>query len=140
VRTVEQAAAIAEKHGVLIPEDGEFFADELNELHENWTACGPSVDKPAGSPVSWTDLVHDKTGKVPFRFWPGILQSDEAIGAVFAHELFELQELRPLLKEGTITIDDFIAHTRPGYPRNLHDRAWDWADNWVEHMRAEGKP
>jgi hypothetical protein len=131
---------IAKKHGVQIPEDVEFFPDELNELHENKTACGPRVSKPAGNVVDWTDLVHDRTGKVPFRFWPGILGSDEAIVAVFGHEMFELEMLRPLLEEGGTTIEDFIAHTRPDNPGNLHDQAWDRADELVERMRKERKP
>src|SRR6266540_6312627 len=96
IRTVEEARAIAQKNGVPIPSDVEFFADELNELHKDRTACGPRVDKPAGSIVEWADLVHDRTGKVPFRFWSEILKSDEAIVAVFAHEMFELEKLRPL--------------------------------------------
>jgi hypothetical protein len=138
-RTVEEAKAIARKHGVLIPDDVEFFVDELDELHEGWTACGPRVDKPSGSLVEWTDLVHDRTGKVPFRLWPGILESDEAIVAVIAHEMYELESLRPLLREGAVTIDDLIAHTRPGNRGNLHDQAWDRADELVERMRKERK-
>ena len=31
IRTAEEAEAIAKKHGVQIPEDVEFFPDELNE-------------------------------------------------------------------------------------------------------------
>src|SRR5438132_11466233 len=96
-RTVEEAKAIAKKHGVPIPEDVDFFEDELNELHEQFIARGPRVDKPAGSIVYWEDLVHDRTGKVPFRLWPGILSSDDAIVAVIAHEMFELEMLRPIL-------------------------------------------
>lgn len=140
IRTVEEATAIARKHGVPIPDDVEFFEDELGELHKDRTACGPRVDKPTGSIVRWTDLVHDRTGRVPFRLWPEILKSDEAIVAVFAHEMFELEALRPLLREGKITIDDFIAHTRPDNPGNLHDQAWDRADELVERMRRERKP
>jgi len=135
IRTMDEAKAVARNHGLNIPDDAEFFADELNELHANWTACGPRVDKPAGSIVEWADLVHDRTGKVPFRVWPGILDSDEAIVAVFGHELFELSRLRPLLETGTVTIETFIALTRPGIPGNLHDQAWDWADELVERMR-----
>src|SRR5947209_15336356 len=67
IRTVEEAKAIAKKYGVHIPEDVDFFEDELNELHEHSTACGPRVDKPAGSIVYWGDLVHDRTGKVPLQ-------------------------------------------------------------------------
>src|SRR5262245_8955922 len=137
-RTIDEAKAIARKHGVPIPEDVEFFADELGELDA--TACGPRVDKPACSVVEWADLVHDRTGKVPFRVWPGILASDEAIVAVFAHEMFELEQLRPILEAGTTTIDSFIAHTRPGNPGNLHDQAWDRADELGERMRKARTP
>jgi hypothetical protein len=137
IRTVGEADAIAKKHGVPVPEDMEFFANELAELHKNRTACGPRVDKPAGSIVYWADLVHDSTGKVPFRLWPGILISDEAIVAVMAHEMFELEMLRPLLAGGKTTIDEFIAHTCPGNPGNPHDKAWGRADELVERMRNE---
>jgi hypothetical protein len=137
IRTVEEAKTIARNHGVPVPDDVDFFADELGELHEGRTACGPRVDKPAGSIVHWTDLVHDRTGKIPFRIWPEILKSDEAIVAVLAHEMFELEKLRPLLQEGMLTIDALIAHTRPDNPGNLHDLAWDHADELVERMRRD---
>ena len=42
--------------------------------------------------------------------------------------------------EGTTTIDAFIALTRPGKPRNLHDQAWDRADELVERMRKARTP
>jgi hypothetical protein len=45
---------IAKRHGVPIPEEVDFFAYELGELVEQRTACGPRVDKPAGSIVEWT--------------------------------------------------------------------------------------
>jgi len=83
------------------------------------------------------DLVHDKTGKVPFLLRPDILESDEAIVAVFAHEIHELESLRPMLPEGGISIEDFIGHTCPGNPGNLHDQAWDVADALVDRMRGE---
>ena len=139
-RTIKQAKVIARRYGIPIREDVDFFEDELDELNENLTACGPRVDKPAGSIVRWTDLLHDKTGKVPFRIWPGILRSDEAIVAVIAHEVFELEMLRPILQQGATMIEDFIAATRPGNPGNLHDKAWELADEMVERMRKESKP
>jgi hypothetical protein len=88
-----------------------------------------------GAIVYWSDLVHDKTKKVPFRIWDGILKSDEAIVAVFAHEMYELGELRPILQEGKTTIEEFEGLTCPGNPGNLHDEAWDVADAKVEQMR-----
>ena len=81
--------------------------------------------------------MHDITKKVPVRFWPGILDSDQAIVAVFAHEMHELNNLRSILEEGKTSIEDLIEHVRPGRPGNLHDQAWDVADNLVLRMRKE---
>ena len=138
-RTIEQAVEIAQRSGVQIPTDVDFFVDELGDLDADTTARGPQVTKPAGATVAWSDLVHDKTGKVPFRIRPDILKSDEAIVAVFAHEMYELERLRPILQKGGTSIEQFIAHTRPGNPGNYHDEAWKVADDMVERMRGEAK-
>ena len=135
-RTLEEAIKIATLNGVTIPDDVEFHLDESGELHKNLTARAPRVDKLSGEPVRWSDLVHDITHKVPFRLWPGLLQSDEAIVAVIAHEMHEIQTLRPWLEGGHLSIDDFIRHTEPGRPGNLHDTAWDVADRKVDDMRG----
>jgi hypothetical protein len=134
-RTISEAVAIAKRNGVQIPEDVAFFVDESGELGVDITARGPQVTKSAGSTVSWSDLVHDLTGKVPFRVRPDILESDEAIVAVFAHEMYELERLRPILQEGETYIEQFIEHTRAGSPGNFHDEAWDVADAFVNRMR-----
>ncbi len=126
---------MARRAGVQIPDDVDFFVDEIGDLDEDTTARGPRVTKPAGSTVHWSDLVHDLTGKVPFRIRPDIMSSDEAIVAVLAHELHELERLRPLLQQGESSIENFIELTRPGNPGNLHDEAWDVADELVERMR-----
>jgi hypothetical protein len=136
-RTIEEALEIVRKLGLPIPDDVAFFVDELGELDERITARGPRVDKSVGEPVHWSDLVHDKTGKVPFRIWPGILRSDEAIVAVISHEMYELEKLRPLLHKGTMSIDDFIAQTEPGRAGNYHDEAWNFADKMVDRMRRD---
>jgi hypothetical protein len=135
VRTIDEAIDIARSHGVEIPEDVSFWVDPLGELGQDRTARGPRVDKPNGAIVSWSDLVHDKTRKVPFRIWDGILKSDEAIVAVFGHEMYELKRLRPYMETGKTTIEDFVAMTCPGNPGNFHDMAWDYADQLVERMR-----
>jgi hypothetical protein len=134
-RTISEAVAIAQRFGVQIPEDVAFFVDETGELGADITARGPQVTKLAGSTVFWYDLMHDLTGKVPFRVRPDILESDEAIVAVFAHEMYELERLRPLLQEGETSIEQFIEHTRAGSPGNFHDEAWEVADALVKRMR-----
>jgi hypothetical protein len=76
------------------------------------------------------------TGKVPFIVRPDVLQSDEAIVAVFAHEIHELQSIRELLrKHGEMSIESLGALTAFDNPGNLHDEAWDVADSLVERMR-----
>ena len=139
IRTIEEALEIATKHGVAIPKDVHFSIDRLGDLDSDFTACGPRVDKLEGSIVHWSDLVHDKTGKVPFRIWPGILNRDEAIVAVFAHEMYELDRLRSILQHGKTTIEEFIGLTCSGNPGNLHDEAWVFADQLVERMRKGEK-
>lgn len=62
----------------------------------------------------------NKYGKVPFILRGDILQSDEAIVAVMAHEMHELRELTPWLREGRLTIDEFGSLTSPTNPGNLH--------------------
>jgi hypothetical protein len=134
-RTIDEAIEIARKYGVRIPDDVDFFEDEDDELQENMTARGPKVTKVAGSVVYWSDLVNGLTGKVPFLVRPDILRSDEAIVAVFGHEMYELEALREILNEGMTPIEYFIGHTSPGRRGNLHDQAWDYADDLVERMR-----
>jgi hypothetical protein len=138
-RSIQQAKEIARKFGVQIPDDVEFFEDEENELPEHMTARGPKVTKLAGSIVSWSDLVNTLTGKVPFLVRPEILTSDEAIVGVFGHEMYELASLRGSLRKGKTTIEHYINHTRADNPGNLHDEAWDYADDLVERMRKGGK-
>lgn len=138
-RTIEQAVAIAKRFGVHVPDDVAFFVDEFGDLDSDTTAKSSRVTKPAGATVHWSDLVHDLTGRVPFRIRPDILASDEAIVAVIAHEMYELDELRPILREGSTSIEDFIGLTCAGNPGNLHDRTWDVADAMVERMRNVGE-
>lgn len=136
IRTIKEAVELAKTYGVAIAGDIEFHVDESGELHENNTARAPRIDKPSGEPVYWSDLTHDITRKVPFRIWSGLLKSDEAIVAVLAHEMHEINYLRPLLELGEISIDDLVLHTEPGRPGNLHDEAWDVADRIVDKMRG----
>src|SRR5271157_3685498 len=70
-RTVDEARAIATRFGIAVPANVDFFPDEYGFLDDNTYARGPRVTKQAGTTVLCSDLVHDKTGKVPFLFRPG---------------------------------------------------------------------
>lgn len=139
-RSIEEAVEIASRYGVRIPDDVEFVEDEEGVLPKNMTARGPIVSKHAGLPVYWSELVNSLTGRIPFRVRSDVLTSDEAIVGVFGHEMYELEKLRRLLKRGKATIEYYINETRPDNPGNLHQQAWDYADELVERMRqGEGK-
>jgi hypothetical protein len=139
-RTIDEALAIAAQY-VAIPDDVEFFEDIEGDLDETITARGPAVTKYPGQDVRWSDLVHEQTFVVPFLIRSDILESDEAIIAVIAHEMYELERLREIFAaEGRMFLEHFYGHTRPGNPGNLHDEAWDFADSVIEQYRKEGKP
>ena len=136
-RTMEEVPEILREYGVFVPDDVDFFEDEEHELTEDITARGPKVTKLAGSIIHWSDLINTLTGKVPFLIRSDILKSDEAIAAVLGHEIHELEALRGLLKMGKTTIEHFINQTRPDNPGNLHEEAWDYADELVRQMRRK---
>jgi hypothetical protein len=138
-RTIDEALQIARSHGVAIPDDVVFFVDEDGALDRETTARGPKVTKGQGEPVRWSDFLN-RFGQVPFVIRPDVLESDEAIVAVIAHEMYELSCLRPMLVRGTFPIEYFLAETTPGNPGNLHDKAWDVADRLVAKMRGEELP
>jgi hypothetical protein len=138
IRTIEEAVEIARRNGVVIPEDVAFFVDEQGELGPTITARAPSVRRPAGGKVRWSDLVNDRTGQVPILIRPDVLKSDEAIVAVFAHELHEIEGFRRIVsRRGWISIEEFIGHHAWDNPGNLHDEGWDIADAFVRRMRGD---
>lgn len=66
-----------------------------------------------------------------------ILQSDESIVAVMAHEMHELNGLRDIFAvRDTISAEELRRLILPGFKRNLHDHAWDVADELVLKMRS----
>jgi hypothetical protein len=71
----------------------------------------------------------------------GVFQSDEAIVAIFAHEMYELNNLRRVFAEsdGTMSMQRLHALINPGIARNLHDQAWDVADRLVLAMRKASR-
>jgi hypothetical protein len=137
-RTIEEAVELARQNGVQVPDDVAFFLDDFGTLGPTITARGPEVRKLPGERVSWSDLVHDQTGKVPFLIRPDVLESDEAIVAVIAHEVHEIEGFRRIVGErGSISFNEFIAHHSLDNPGNLHDQAWEIADALVRRMRGE---
>jgi hypothetical protein len=138
-RTIEEAMEIAKRHGVEIPDDVALFVDEFEMLGPETVASGSRITKVAGNYVVLSDFRHPETQLVPFVIRPDILSSDEAIVAVLTHEMHELTSIREMIKTGRMTIEDFGLHTSPGIKGNLHDQAWDLADEAVMRMRGQKK-
>lgn len=71
-----------------------------------------------------------------------VFESDEIIVAVLGHEMHELNGLRCLFEEkgGAMTYRQLHYLISPGVKGNLHDQAWDVADQLVSAMckKSEG--
>jgi hypothetical protein len=146
-RTIKRAQAIARKHGVQLPEDVVFFEAEPGELEGTWgdlftprgmeTARGPAVAEHPDGYVYWKDH-YNVRGKIPFLIHPDVLTSDEAIVAVFQHEMFELAQLREVFfasRKRRMVAADYGHQVASGNRGNFHDQAWDAADEAVLRMR-----
>lgn len=69
-----------------------------------------------------------------------VLESDEAIWAILAHEAFELKKLEALFDaQETISMQRFARlvndRVQFGQPENLHEQAWDEANRLVVLLR-----
>jgi hypothetical protein len=146
-RTIEEADAIARKHGVQIPDDVIFFEAESGVLEGSWedlftprgmeTARGPAMREYPDGYIYWDDH-YNIAGKIPFLIHPDVLTSDEAIIAVFHHEMFELAELREGFFSGAkrrMDATDYGLQVAAGHRGNFHDQAWEAADDAVLRMR-----
>ena len=137
-RTLDEAIEIARSHGIDIPEDIKFgivrgrwpegrFAEYLQ--------LGRQVNP--NEMISW-DRFYNQFEQIPVRVNPVVLESDEAIVAVFGHEMHELNSLRALFEAngGAMRAGELARLIQEGIPRNLHDEAWDVADRLVNAMRG----
>jgi hypothetical protein len=136
---------------VEIPEDVEFFEADPGELKGSLrglfsgqrfeTARGPDL-RPRSDGRMYLRDHYNRDGKIPFQVHPDVLTSDEAIVAVFQHEMYELSLIREVFiqsRDGSMDGTDYGIQTAAGRPGNLHDLAWDEADKVVRQMRRRGK-
>ncbi|MCA1706195.1 MAG: hypothetical protein LC808_24185 [Actinobacteria bacterium] len=137
VRTVDEAVALARRHGVEIPDDIMFRAVPQKTLPKNaYAAYAQLGDKPAGTFIKWEQF-YNRFEEIPVKLSADILSKDEAIVAVIAHEMHELNALRELFEAngGQLRVDVLHRAITPGHTGNLHFQAWDVADELVLKMR-----
>jgi hypothetical protein len=151
VRSIQEAIAIAQTYGVEIPEDVTFFVAEPGELkgtlrglfsgQDFESAKGPTVTEHKDGRIHWQDHFN-RYKKIPFQIHPDVLTSDEAIAAVFRHEMHELSLLRSvfmLSENKTMDATDYGIQVSAWRAGNFHDQAWSEADKLVLLMRRASK-
>lgn len=147
-RTIEQAIAITEQHGVYIPDDVRFrpISDEfldsnglnVDAYYGNFKNISPSTlitwrPQPKALPLT------DKDGVFNIFIRESILRSDRAIVGIMEHELSELEGLLSVLaKKGGITAAEYKRLVEPGHKDNLHWEAVDRGDKLVRDMIENG--
>lgn len=136
VRTTEEAVELARKWGVEIDDDIAFAAWDPASLPKNTHAEYFSQRLTSGARLSWKRFLNAR-GELPVKISRDILSSDEATVAVIAHEMHEINGLMRLFESReTIPAEEVYRLISPGIKGNLHDEAWDVADEVVARMRA----
>ena len=140
IRTIDEAVDLARRNGVHIPEDINFRLVNQDTLPEGALAEYAQLGKPtsAGEMISW-ERFYNRYQQIPVRLSRNVLNSDEAIVAVIGHEMHELNKLRELFEQGDgfMRADRLYRAIAPGFKGNLHDQAWDVADELVKTMRGQ---
>lgn len=138
VRTPAEAVELAKKWGVEIDDDIRFVARDPSYFAKNTMAQYFQAKGLPGARMSWNSFL-DVHEQLRVNFSRELLSSDEAIVAVLAHEMHEINGLRAIFDEReTIPATEVFRLITPGTKGNLHDQAWDVADELVGRMRATG--
>ncbi len=136
VRTPAEAVELAKKWGVEIDDDIVFLARDPSYFAKNTMAQYFQAKGLPGARMSWKSFL-DIHEQLRVNFSRELLSSDEAIVAVLAHEMHEINGLRAIFDEReTIPATEVFRLITPGTKGNLHDQAWDVADELVGRMRA----
>ncbi|MFF3877184.1 hypothetical protein [Streptomyces sp. NPDC001978] len=151
-RTLSEAVALAKSKGVQIEDDilirldNSLSADEFalygNQVRSTqrvgWTDLTGTIRQPKSGvrPTYWTaQPIEEETMVMVVRLRPDVLESDEAIVAVLAHEMHEINYLRTTLS-GDVRMSAASYHglvnDKVG---TLHLQAWKVALALVDKMR-----
>lgn len=136
VRTTEEAVELARRWGVEIDDEIAFTAWDPASLPKNTHAEYFCQTLTGGVRIPWKKFLNARA-ELPVKISRDILSSDEAIVAVIAHEMHEINGLMRLFESReTIPAEEIYRLIKPGIKGNLHDQAWDVADEVVTRMRA----
>ncbi|WP_257385189.1 RHS repeat-associated core domain-containing protein [Tahibacter caeni] len=142
-RTIAEAREIAEMNGAYIEDDIHFIpvADDIYDQRfgDSYASFGQVKAKSNATAVPWrassptTSAIMDHTGKINVWVRQSILDSDQAITAVFSHETFEIEILREVFQRngGSLPAGVYYDLTRAGKADNPHWQAVDHGDELV---------
>lgn len=123
---------MAKKAGVTIKDDVQFrvWDDDFYEQRyprDTYAIYGNKFDRVGDVHIRWEDLLSN--GKMMVTIRRSVLESDQKIIAVIAHEMYEVNQLREILfYRHSISTEELANLTKAGIPKNLHDFAWDDAN------------
>jgi hypothetical protein len=110
----------------------------VDDLPDHVHASYTGLQGPPDKLYRWDDIVHDITEKVPVRVNKNILDSDEAIIATLKHEAYELEALKDVMQsKGMITQKELARLIDSNYGGELHNEAWEVADELILKIRGE---
>ena len=145
--TFEEAIALARQYLAAANEPGlEGIPDYVHlvvsddNVPEDAYACYLWLGElPEDAEIRWEDCLHDRTRKLPVRIRSRVLESDEAVVAVIAHELYEIVHLRAafVASGDVLTPRQVSEHISYDYPGNLHYQAVAFGDRLVRTMRGQ---
>jgi hypothetical protein len=131
IRQESEVCDVARALGVDVPDDVLFWSDPdlFKRKPPTYASYGGFVS--TAERIEWAQFYGTK-GKIPVRIRPDVLESDIAILAIVAHEVYELNALRKLFEEretmSGAELARLISVTRE---KNLHWLAWEDADRRV---------
>jgi hypothetical protein len=135
--SIDEALAIAQDHGVAIPAYLRFDLCEEFVPANAYASYLMLGSMEGNTLIRWADCLN-LHGQVPVHLRPGVLESDEAIVAVFAHEMHEITGLRAAFggNSGILPASEVYRLISPDLAGNLHARAVEIADRLVLQMRG----
>lgn len=137
-RTLEEAIEIGARNGIAFdPAEYKLIVDPvLRADYANYFDLAHAV---AGSIVPWRRITAGD-GRIVIRVQRHTLTSDEAIVAVLAHELHETQALQEeFARSGGSMPVERLRRLVESSGESLHNAAWDYADELLDRIRAEGR-
>jgi len=134
-RSVEDAVALARAWGIVVEDDVRIVAsdrtDKTLDDHEDAAYAGFMSTRT----YTWDDMLSN--GKIVVKLRSTVLDSDEGIVDVLAHEMHEINALRGMFEaRHRIPGAELISLTETDRPRNLHDQAWNVAAGVVRRFRG----